>query len=137
MERKTRVVSFCFAKIGVVQFITFRAKWTNSVRGTLEHMTKKGRANGSRVLGSPHDIELNPLICIFSKRRLTQICLESCAKEGFFRHLSPIEPDGSRAPPSLPSMEVLLKLTAAGRLALIALVLHYWTGEIRNLQRRD
>lgn len=82
-------------------------------------------------------IELNPLICIHCSRRLSEVCLESCAKEGRFRHLGPVEMDELRPLPVLPSMEILLKLNTAGRLALIMLILHYWTAEIRSLQKRD
>lgn len=83
------------------------------------------------------DIVLNQLICVFCKRQLSQVCLESCAKEGLFRHLRPIERDEWRQPPSLPSMDSLLKLNAAGRLAVITLVLYYWIEEVRNRPMRD
>jgi hypothetical protein len=83
------------------------------------------------------DIELNPLICNFCKRQLAQVCLESCAEEGLFRHLSPIELYEWKQRPNLPSMDDLLKLRAAGRLALISLVLHYLIQEVRDIKARD
>ncbi len=98
---------------------------------------RKDRAYESQECRVLVDIELNPLISVFCKRQLSQECLESCVKEGRFRHLSPIELDEWRQLPSLPAMEDLLKLNAAGRLALIALVLHYWIGEVRQRQPRD
>lgn len=97
----------------------------------------KGWAKEFHIAGVTLNIESNPLICVYCKRQLSQICLESCSKEALFRYLAPMQLDESKSPPGFPNMETLLKLNAEGRLALIMLVLHYWAGETRSLQVRQ
>jgi hypothetical protein len=64
-------------------------------------------------------------VCRYCKNNLKPGCINSCAPEGLYRNLEPMELDMWHDPPRLPSMSTLMDYAPVTRFALMYLVLHY------------
>ena len=71
----------------------------------------------------------NARICAWCANRLGEACIAQCQAEGSYRYLAPERRPDWEPPPTLPTMREMVDWSAAERLAVLWLVVHYQSQE--------